>query len=490
MPEHTLALDVGTTTLRAVVFGPDWKMCGQTHASLSASSPHPGWLEQDADVIYESSVEAIKGALEVAGVSAADLDGMGVTTQRSSCVIWEKATGKALCNMISWQDMRGATTARDFTENGFPMLAASAACKLEGALDSIPSGRARMDAGELCWGNIDSYIVFRLTGNTLNITDHSQACATGYYDMLSGMWHEALIDEQHLRPEFFPTLVDTSGELGETSAELFGSAIPITAIVGDQQSSALAQGCRKKGDLKFTFGTSGTCNVHTGVNPRQLQGTYPLVMTHHGFNTSYCMEAMIISAGAMLDWTVGLLADTDFVADDKVPHPNDSGGVYVLPALQGLGSPHMDPQRTGTITGLTRSTTTRNIAHATLEGVCYRALEIMHHIEDHMEISLPEVITIDGGLTASPRFVQVLASVLGRSVTVFPDGDATALGAAQLARPSFDPVADSGAMYDTTDVAANPKWAEIYGERYNSWKASFYRRAQTRRPGQQGSQHD
>lgn len=489
MPEHTLALDVGTTTLRAVVFGPDWRMKGQAHEILATNSPHPGWLEQDAEGIYTSSVTAMKQALEGAGITAADLDGLGVTTQRSSLVIWEKASGKTLCPLISWQDMRGATTAREFTENGYPMLAASAACKLEGALNSIPQGRARMDAGEICWGNIDSYIVFRLTGNTLNITDHSQACATGYYEMLAGMWHEALMAEQRLRPGFFPTLVDTSGELGEVSADVLGHAVPLTAIIGDQQSSALAQGCRRKGDLKFTFGTSGTCNVHTGVNPRQIHGTYPLVMTHHGFNTSYCLEGMIISAGAMLDWTVNLLADTDFVPDDNPPHPDNSGGVYVLPALQGLGSPHLDPHRTGTITGLTRSTTTRNIAHATLEGVCFRALEILHHIEDNMEIDLPEVITIDGGLSSSPRFVQVLASVLGRSVSVFPDGDATALGAAQLARPSFDPMKDADSKYDTQDVAANPEWAEIYGERFNQWKAAFYRRAQTRRPGQQGTFH-
>lgn len=484
MAEHTLALDVGTTTLRAVVFTADWKIAGQVHASLETSSPHPGWLEQNPDEIYTKAVAALKEALADAGIGAGDLDGIGITTQRSSCVIWEKVSGNALTPLISWQDMRGAAKAREFTENGFPMLAASAACKLEGALESITDGRKRMDAGELLWGNIDSFLVYKLTGNQISITDHSQACATGYYDMLSGMWHEALMDEQRLRPEFFPTLVDTFGELGEVSADILGSAVPITAIVGDQQSSAIAQGCRKKGDLKFTFGTSGTCNVHTGVNPRQIHGTYPLVMSHHGVATSYCVEAMIISAGAMLDWTVGLLADTDFVADEKTPHPDDSAGVYVLPALQGLGSPHMDPARTGTITGLTRGTTTRNIAHATLEGVCFRALEILDHIEDNLGIALPDVVTIDGGLTASPRFVQVLASVLGRSVSVFPEGDATALGAAQLARPSFDPTQDTAEAMAPNDVAANPEWAEIYGERFNHWKAAFYRRSQARRPGQ------
>lgn len=468
MPDLTLALDIGTTSLRAVLFEENWAIAGQGNDRINANAPQPGWFEQDPQEIWTKTLAAAHNALGEASATGDNITSIGITTQRASCMIWERATGNPLSPLVSWQDMRGIQRAQELLEKGFPLFPASAACKLESVLDAIPNGRQRMNAGELCWGNIDSYLAFRLTNGTVHATDHSQACATGYYDMQTNAWSDALIQEQQLSPDFFPKLVDTSGTIGDTAPEHLGVSIPIGAIVGDQQSSAIAQGCTEPGDLKFTFGTSGTCNVNTGQDILSLPGTYPLVLRNEKDTTTFCIEAMIMTAGAMLDWTANLLNRDDLFSDSD--QPVDSSGVYVLPALQGLGSPHANPAQTASILGLTRSTTAQHIADATIEGICYRAREIVEAITEHSPHPVPERIAIDGGLSSSGRFTQLLSTVLGKPLAISPHQEATALGAAVLARQ----VSDSQITYTKgTEVSPDTTLIKQYSDAYAQWKTLF-----------------
>jgi glycerol kinase len=477
MPEHYLAIDAGTTSVRALIFDADWNLAGRAQESLSRITPKPGYVEQSAEELWSKTQEVVKQALGAATLEAVDIAGLGITAQRSCCVIWERATGNALTPMISWQDLRGAERSRELAELGFPLYPATSACKLESALDSIPGGRARMKQGELCWGNVDSFLAFKLSGGVLHVTDPSQACATGYLDIETVDWASALIDAQDLDRSMFPTLVDTAALHGTTAVEIFGAAIPINAIVGDQQSAAIAQGCTKTGDLKFTFGTSGTCNVHTESEIVMIPGTYPLILRQQSGRTDYCVEAMIITAGATLDWLSATLGVNGLSEDiDSFLNGTDSSeNALVLPALQGLGSPHARPDVTGQIAGLTLSTTPRNIVYAALEGIAFRARDILEHIGASTAMPDIETIRVDGGLTMSCTFTRILADATQKPVAVCRHPEATALGAARLARlvDAGDAIEIDQAIHSQV-IEPDTAKRDYYNDLYVNWRDQFH----------------
>lgn len=473
MPEFTLALDIGTTSLRAVLFDESWSVVGQSSDTIESTAPQPGWLEQNPESIWTKTIDCAKSAIQHASISVSVITSIGITTQRASCMIWERKSGIPLTPLISWQDMRGIQRAKDLTELGFPTMPPAASCKLEAALSSVSNGHTRMTAGELCWGNIDSYILFRLSNGAVHATDHSQACATGYYDLETGDWNHELIEVQHLSESLFPTLIDTGSEIGETTSGLFGASIPIQSVVGDQQSSTIAQGCANPGDLKFTFGTSGTCNINTGDQVASIPGMYPLVLDHFDGRSTFCAEAMIITAGAMLNWTEHTFNAPDLFRD--IDNTADSAGVFVLPALQGLGSPHGNPKQTATLTGLTRSTSIHHIAQATLEGICFRAREIFDTVREKSPHPVPSTIAVDGGLSTNQHFIQLLADINGVDIAVSPEQEATALGAALLARHGSQwgqfSVDSQGQQ---TIIHAQSEKSSYYAEKFDQWKDVFF----------------
>lgn len=476
MNEATLAIDAGTTSVRALVFDADWKISGRAQKALSLEAPQPGHVEQSPEALWESTLSVIEGALHEAKLQASDINALGITSQRATCLIWEKSTGKPLTPIIGWQDLRGTDRAMELGTLGFMVFPVSSACKLEGAIDSIENGRARMEKGELCWGNVDSFLAFKLSGGTLHATDLSQACATGYLDFFTEQWNDALLKTQGLSPAFFPTLVDTSGILGETDPSVVGASIPIAAIVGDQQSAAIAQDCKRPGDLKITYGTSGTCNVHTGSEILMIPGAYPLVLQRQGGRTDYCIEAMIVTAGAMLDWVGTTFRLPDFPAnlDALCNDVSDSAGVFVLPALQGLGSPHAQPDRTAHIAGLTHSTRPEHIVFAVLESIAFRTRDIIEQLANSTELPEPEIIRIDGGLTQSKAFVRILADVIQKPVSVCVHPEATALGAARLARGALG--TDSHKSVELAPARPddpNSEKREFYDALYKNWKTQF-----------------
>jgi glycerol kinase len=476
MPEALLAIDAGTTSVRVIIVGLDGAIRMRVRESLPISYPAPGRVEQDAEHIFSTTRMLLRQALRESKLRAADVAALGVTTQRASCVVWERATGRALTPLISWQDLRGAARSAELREAGFFVMPQSAAAKLEAALDTVPDGRRRADAGELAWGNIDAYLVYRLSGGALHATDPSQACATAYFDYATGGWDAALIAAQRVPQEMFPRLVDTAGRLGETAPDALGAPVPIAAIVGDQQCAALAEGCRAPGDGKVTYGTSATADVHTGREALTAPGTYPLVLCRRGGATEFCIEGMVITAGAVLDWLSGGLGLLDDPAQASAvgAEAEDSGGVFVLPAFQGLGSPHGDATRCGLITGLTRGTRREHLVRAMLEGIAFRVRDVLDAIYGGTGLPCPPALRVDGGASANDLLMQLQADILGRPVERMAPIEATAFGAALLAGEGVGLIPSGGtAALRRVDRLFRPTWSEAErDERYSLWRVN------------------
>lgn len=474
MPNAVLAIDAGTTTARAFVVGDDAAVRATARATFPIDYPAPGLVEQDPEEIWRICLDVVTEALKSAGCTASDIAAVGITTQRSCVIIWERATGRPVSPIVSWQDLRGAERATELQSQGYMVQAQSAGAKLEATLDAIENGRGRMRAGELVWGNVDTYLAFRLSAGASHIMDPSQACTTGYYDFITGQWSAPLIEAQGLDLQFFPTMKDSVGELGLTSKSVFGAEVSIGAMIGDQQCAALAQACTSPGQGKVTYGTSGTCDVNTGPDIMGTAGTYPLVLYRRGDTTIHCVEGMVITAGAVFDWLVegvGMLrapSDAEAVAGTV----EDTQGVFCLPALVGLGSPHGQPERHGLIGGLTRGATKAHIVRAMIEGVGFRVREMLDGIYAGSPLEIPPHLLADGGASANDLLMQIQANIVGRPVSRMDPIEATAYGAATLAGQACGMWNEDGlSSQRKTDRLFEPQWSEDEREsRFAEWK--------------------
>jgi glycerol kinase len=432
MPELILGLDVGSTSARALVIDLDGRVHGKGIVRLESTHPAPGQVEQDPRELWKRVEGTIHEALSTSNRTAQDLAAVGVAAQRSSVVIWDRGTGEPVGPMILWSDLRWAKRADELLAAGYLAPAIAAVSKLEGALDNIPDGRERARAGELAWGTLDSYLVHRLTGGDLHVTDYSNAWSTCYLDLATmRTWNEKLIEFQNLSAEFFPTLCDTYGSIGKTSKGAFGAEILIGAIVADQQSGMFAHNALEFGKWKATYGTSAALMVSTGTTPTLAPGLMPMLLAAKDEETLFSVEGMVISAGAMLDWLVrglGLFASVEelSLAASSV---SSSGDVAIRPTLQGLGAPYNDPNKRAAIVGLSSASTPAHLARAAFEGLALRMREIADAAEAIPDLELPEVLPVDGGLAANDVFLQVQADLLGRPVARHRELEATALGA-------------------------------------------------------------
>lgn len=429
MPELILAVDVGTTSARAAVFAPGGRIEGLGARPLTSRSPAPGRVEQDAEAVWTATRAAVGEALDMAGRSASDLAALGVTTQRASAVVWDRQTGAPLSPVVVWNDLRGIERARDLAAAGFLLAPQQAATKLE-----TIHADAAAPAHRKAWGAIDSFLINRFSGGAAHITDRSQAWPTGYLDFATLDWNVALIGHQKLDLDSFPQLVDTWGDLAVTSAEVLGAAIPIAADIADQQSALMAHG-EAPGTAKFTFGTAGVFDLATGGSflfPGP--GTPPLIVSSVGGQTRFCVEGMMLSAGQALDWlrdrfALGAAGEFEALAGSV----GDAAGAAFLPALQGLGAPDQDPRRRAMLGGLSAAVGRAHLARAGLEGLAFRAREIVDHIYERVELAPPDALGVDGGLSRSDMFLQILADLLARPVRRHATPEATLLGAAMAA---------------------------------------------------------
>ncbi len=469
MPERLLALDIGTTTARAVVFEPSGIVVGIARASLRSTSPQPGRVEQDVGRVWRATRRVIAQALSSAGCAPADIAAVGVTSQRTSIVLWDRVTGQPLGPMVVWSDLRGAARSLELMQSGYFLAPQQAATKLEAVLAgvSLPGDR-------IAWGNIDSYVIWKLSGGAVHATDRSQAWPTGYLDLATMQWNQALIDHQQLGQLQFPSLVDTWGPMGTTSAAVFGASVPIAADVADQQSALIAHG----ETVKVTYGTSATLDLATGPELVFKSPTAPpFVLSSAAGQTRFCVEGMVLSAGSALDWlrsACGLGGHARFEAlAASVDH---SAGAAFLPALQGLGAPYGDPARRASLAGLSTSVSSAHIARAGMEGVAFRVREAFDHVHDLTGVAAPDVLGVDGGLTANETFLQVQADLLGRPLRRHAVREATAAGAALSAGRGIGLLSEADTKaFVRYDLTVEPRIsADEADERLTTWKGRVY----------------
>jgi glycerol kinase len=470
MTKPVVAIDVGTTTVRALVVDAALNVQGRAFVRPPLAHPAQGRVEQDVELVRTAVLRVIDQALASAELRRDDVGAIGISAQRSNVIVWDRTTGAPLAPLVSWQDMRGAARTAELVARGFLVSHQTAAVKLEAVLDGMPSGRDRLNAGSILWGNVDTYLAWRLSDGSIYTMDHGHACATGYYDYFNGAWNTTLIEAQRLDPARFPLLTDTAKVHG-TTGRAFGAHTPIAALVADQQSALIAQGGLASGLGKITYGTSATLDVNSGAEMKFGPGTYPMVIWTRDGAREFCIEGMVNTAGAMLDWActeLRLAADAaELCALAGTVH--DSAGACVLPALQGLGTPYGDPARHATIGGLTRATTRAHVARAVLDGIAFRVREA-HDAIRSVELPLAATIRVDGGASRSDTLMQLQADVLGLPVERLAIPEASALGAAICALLAIG-AADADAIERPIDRTFEPRLTDDEREaRFARWR--------------------
>ncbi len=475
MGELVLAIDAGTTNLRVCVFHPDGRLLGQSTQPVETRVPAPGLVEQDADAIWRSVQTAIGRTLARIGRTASDLACIGVTSQRTSALLWDRATGEPLTPLVVWSDLRGVARARTLNrEAGTALAPQQAAAKLESLVES----RRDVAADRMAFGNIDTFLIWKLSGGGAHLMDRSQAWPTGYLDLSTLGWNRDLIAFQSLSPEIFPTLCDSWGALATSDPKVLGAAVPIAADIADQQSALIGQDCERPGEFKVTYGTSATLDVSTGGAFLYPDPNFPpFILSAVGGDFRFCLEGMVFTAGAALDWlraTFGLGDHQAFAAlADSV---TSSDGVAFLPALQGLGAPWGDPNRRAALHGLSGASGRGQIALAGLESIAFRVCEIHQRLGQLTDLPPADQLRADGGLTGSDRLMQLQADLIGLPVARHAQREATAAGAALCAARGVGLLApDEGRSFVGHDRVFEPRIsADEAAARLAAWQAAVH----------------
>ncbi len=460
-PPYILAIDQGTTSSRALIVDQDGEIVGLGQQEFRQIYPQPGWVEHDPEEIWESVVESIGVALAQTGLSAADLTAVGVTNQRETVVAWDRETGEPLSNAIVWQDRRTAAICQELRDQGHeehvrkitglkldPYFSGT---KLTWLLRNDPDLRERANAGGVCAGTVDSWLIWKLTGGQRHATDYTNASRTLLFNINRGRWDEGLLDLFEVPRSMLPQAQPSQSLFGTTDEETFGATIPISGVAGDQQSALFGQGGFVRGLAKNTYGTG--CFLLASAGPRPSPSDDGL-LTSLGAGASptgpeYVQEGSVFVAGALIQWLrdeLGLVkrsADIEALAESV----DDSGGVAIVPAFTGLGAPDWDPHARGAILGLTRGTTKAHIARAALEAIALSSAELL----DVLNESLPQPVRelrVDGGASQNNLLMQMQADFSGIPVLRPMNTETTAMGAAYLAG------LESGVWASRDEVAA------------------------------------
>ena len=446
MSTYVLALDQGTTSSRAIVFDAAGNAVASQAHEFKQHFREPGWVEHDASEIWDSQLRAARGALTRAKVRPEDLSALGITNQRETTVVWDRATGRPIHPAIVWQSRQTAPLCEEMKRRGLePMVrertglvidAYFSATKLAFILDAVDGARERARRGELAFGTVDSWLVWKLTGGRVHATDYSNASRTMLYDIAKLRWDPELLELLEIPQQVLPEVRDSSGSFGETSAEIFaGASVPIRGVAGDQQAALFGQACFEEGSAKNTYGTGCFMLMNTGAKPRVSQsGLLTTIAWGIGGKVEYALEGSVFVAGAAVQWLrdeLGLLhsaAESEAIARSVA----DTGGVYVVPAFTGLGAPYWDPEARGTIVGLTRGTSRAHIVRATLEAIAYQSTDLLCCFERDLGTKAFQ-LQVDGGATANDFLMQFQADVAGVAVRRPKVLETTALGAAYLA---------------------------------------------------------
>ena len=444
-PRHILAIDQGTTSTRSIVFDAEAQVVATAQAEFAQHYPEDGWVEHDVEDIWRDTVATAHDAIARAGLSAGDIAAIGITNQRETTVLWDRATGEALHKAIVWQDRRTADFCAKLKEAGHEALVRErtgllldpyfSGTKLAWLLDNVPRARARAERGELAFGTIDSFLIWRMTGGRVHVTDATNASRTLLFDIHRQQWCPELLELLDIPASLLPEVCDSSAVFGDTMPDLLGRAIPIAGVAGDQQAAMVGQACFDPGDAKATYGTGCFLLLNTGdkavLSDNRLLTTVAYRL--HG-KPAYAVEGSIFVAGAAVKWLrdgLGLITHAS-QTDDMATRVADNGGVYMVPAFVGLGAPHWDARARGLICGLTLGTSAAHVARAALESVGYQTADLITAMIDD-GAGRPGTLRVDGGMSANDWLCQFLADILEMPVERPENLETTALGAAFLA---------------------------------------------------------
>ena len=439
---NILALDQGTTSSRAILFNENLTPQTQAQREFTQHFPKSGWVEHDPEEIWTSTIESCREAMSGKGRVAC----IGITNQRETVIVWDRNTGKPVCNAIVWQDRRTAEFCRQLKEDGHeadisrrtgllldPYFSAS---KLTWILDHVPGARDRAEAGELLFGTVDSFLVWRLTGGRRHVTDATNASRTMLFNIDSGEWDPELLELFRVPAAMMPEVLDCAAEFGTSDPTILGNPIPILGIAGDQQAATVGQACFKPGMLKSTYGTGCFALMNTGVDRVASANRLLTTIAYRiGGRTTFALEGSIFIAGAVVQWLrdgIGLIAnaaESGTLAETADPEQN----VLLVPAFTGLGAPYWDAECRGAVFGLTRNTGPAEFARAALESVAFQTRDLAEAMKSDMPDTGNTVLRVDGGMTASEWTMQAISDQLGAPVDVPAVTETTALGAAYLA---------------------------------------------------------
>ena len=463
MNQYILALDQGTTSSRAIVFGRDGRIVAVAQQEFEQILPVPGHVEHDPEAIWSSQLAVAKEALGRAKLGAADVAAIGVTNQRETTILWDRQTGRPVANAIVWQSrisaplcdrLKAEGLAETFRrKTGLVIDAYFSATKIAYLLDTIDGLRTRAEASEIAFGTVDSFLIWRLTGGRRHVTDYSNASRTLLFNIHSLDWDDELLKLLDIPRALLPEVRPTSEIYGETAAEWFGAPIPIAAAVGDQQAATFGQACFGAGEAKNTYGTGCFLLMNTGEQP--VESRHNLLTTiGWGVNgkITYCLEGAVFIAGAAVQWLrdgLGLIRSSAEV-EALAASVHDSDGVVLVPAFVGLGAPYWDPYARGAVLGITRGTTAGHLARAAVEAMAFQTRDLLEAMQHDAGIKLAE-LKVDGGASVNNALMQFQADLLGVTVKRPAVSETTALGAAYLAGLAV------GYWHDAGDVTRN--WA-------------------------------
>ncbi|MGE0008604.1 MAG: glycerol kinase GlpK [Parvibaculaceae bacterium] len=446
MPSYILAVDQGTTSTRSILFRPDLSAAASAQQEFPQHFPSSGLVEHEPEDLWRTTVDTVRAALAKASASAADIAAIGITNQRETTLVWDRKTGKAIHRAIVWQDRRTADQCAALRQAGHEAMFSRktglvldpyfSGTKIAWLLDNVEGARRKAEAGELAFGTVDTFLLWRLTGGRVHASDATNASRTLLFDIHRGQWDDELCRILRVPRSLLPEVRDSSGDFGLTEASLFGRAIPVMGIAGDQQAATVGQACFAPGMIKSTYGTGCFALLNTGSTPVASRNRLLSTIAYQlKGRRSYALEGAIFIAGAAVQWLRdGLKVIDTAKRTGELAEASDPGQqVYLVPAFVGLGAPYWKPDVRGALFGLTRATGPRELARAALEAVCYQTRDLLEAMRGDWEAEAGTILRVDGGMVASDWTMQCLADILDAPVDRPRILETTAVGAAYLA---------------------------------------------------------
>ena len=485
--KYVLSIDQGTTSSRAILFDEELSLKATSQEEFPQHFPYSGWVEHDAEDLWATTVDTCRGVIDRAGIGASDIVSIGITNQRETTIVWDKSTGKAIHNAIVWQDRRTAEFCRDLRNAGHTDMFAErtgllidpyfSATKLKWILDKVDGARERARRGELLFGTVDSFLIWKLTGGKAHVTDATNAARTMLYDIANGRWSQTICDLFDIPMEMLPEVHDSASEFGVTRGDLFGREIPILGVAGDQQAATIGQACFEPGMLKSTYGTGCFALLNTG--DKMVRSNNKLLTTiayQLNGKPTYALEGSIFVAGAVVQWLrdglkmIRNASETQPLAEAA----DETQSVVLVPAFTGLGAPYWNAECRGAIFGLSRNSGPNELAKAALESVGYQTRDLLEAMyADWAGQGAQSVLRVDGGMSASDWAMQFLSDIIGAQVDRPKVLETTALGAAWLAgmKAGIYPQIDEFASQWALEHSFKPSMKEeVRDQKYENWQ--------------------